>query len=230
MPLNPVKGNMYSFLNDYPENGSNRGYTWNAIKGKCPHDCSYCFMKRFGEQKPLRLDRKEFKTDLGKDNFIFVGSSCDMWANDVPASWVLVTLSHCRNYDNTYLFQSKNPQRMESFRNPVPAFSVLGTTIETNRSYPQMGLSPRPRQRAETIGRLAAHFKTMATIEPIMDFSVKHLSELICMCRPEWVNIGADSKGHGLPEPSGDKIRKLIDSLRSNGIEVKIKSNLKRLV
>lgn len=49
------------------------------------------------------------------------------------------------------------------------------------------------------------------------------------MCDPEWVNIGADSKGHGLPEPSGDKIIKLIDNLKSQDIDVRIKSNLKRL-
>lgn len=220
MPLNRSSGNMYHFIT----------HTWNAIKGQCPHDCSYCFMKRFGEQKPLRLDRKELRTDLGKDNFIFVGSSCDMWANDVPKPWILSTLVHCRNYDNTYLFQSKNPQRMRDFRSFIPAFSVLGTTIETNRVYPEMGLSPRPRQRAEAIGRLAAHFRTMVTIEPIMDFSVEHLSELIFMCEPAWVNIGADSKGHGLPEPSGDKIRELIDNLRRNDVQVKVKSNLKLLL
>lgn len=166
MPLNRSSGNMYQFIT----------HTWNAIKGKCPHDCSYCFMKRFGEQKPLRLDCKEFKTDLGKNNFIFVGSSCDMWADDVPADWILDTLAHCRHYDydNTYLFQSKNPHRMGGFRNLIPAFSVLGTTIETNRDYPkEMGFSPRPKQRAVAIGRLGAYFRTMVTIEPIMDFSVK---------------------------------------------------------
>jgi hypothetical protein len=27
-------------------------------------------MKRWGKQKPVRFDKKELKTDLGKDNFI----------------------------------------------------------------------------------------------------------------------------------------------------------------
>jgi DNA repair photolyase len=35
MPLNPSKGNMYPFVT----------HTWNPIRGKCPHDCSYCYMK-----------------------------------------------------------------------------------------------------------------------------------------------------------------------------------------
>ena len=46
---------------------------------------------------------------------------------------------------------------------------------------------------------------------------------------PSWVNIGADSKGHGLPEPSRDKVVALIERL-SQVTEVKQKPNLKRLL
>jgi hypothetical protein len=73
MALNISKGNMYEFIT----------HTWNPIKGKCPHDCSYCYMKRWGHLKPPRLVESEFNTDLGSGNFIFVGSSCDMWAERV---------------------------------------------------------------------------------------------------------------------------------------------------
>jgi molybdopterin converting factor small subunit len=34
------------------------------------------------------FDEKELKTDLGKGNFIFVGSSCDMWAQNIPEEWI----------------------------------------------------------------------------------------------------------------------------------------------
>ena len=70
----------------------------------------------------------------------------------------------------------------------------------------------------------------MVTIEPVLIFDPMELWNLICMCNPEWVNIGADSQGHNLPEPSGKKIQALIDNLKSEGIEVKLKSNLKRLM
>ena len=97
MALNKVKGNMYEFLNDYPEKGSNRGYTYNTIKGKCPHNCAYCFMKKYGNQRPLRFDRSELKTRLlgedGKENnFIFVGSSCDMWADSIISDHIDETI------------------------------------------------------------------------------------------------------------------------------------------
>jgi hypothetical protein len=40
MPMNKVKltSNMYQFLN---EMSGGKGYTWNPIKGTCPHQCSY---------------------------------------------------------------------------------------------------------------------------------------------------------------------------------------------
>lgn len=40
-------------------------HTWNIVKGKCKHDCCYCYMKRFPLPE-LHLDDKELKTDLGK--------------------------------------------------------------------------------------------------------------------------------------------------------------------
>ena len=206
-------------------------HTWNTIKGKCPHDCSYCYMKRFGEQKPVRFDDKELIVGFGERKFIFVGSSCDMWADKVPKEWILDTIAHCRKYPyNKYLFQSKNPSRMIDFRDYIPKNSILGTTIETNRDYPQMGKSQKPMQRADAMHVLSIDFKTMVTIEPIMDFSDIHLISLILKCNPEWVNIGADSQKSGLPEPSADKINELINNLKAAGLEVKIKDNLKRLM
>ncbi len=223
MPLNESKGDMYAFVS----------HTFNTIKGRCYHDCSYCYMKQYGEQKPIRFDKKELKTDLGEGNFIFVGSSCDMWAEDVPEEWILETLDHCNRFDNKYLFQSKNPRRMLEFqsrRRPyIKPNSILGTTIESDKIYSEMGNAPTPEKRAFALNLLSQYFKTMVTIEPVMDFNPITLGNLIHLCHPEWVNIGGDSKGHKLPEPTADTIRMLIDNLESNGIEVKFKRNLKRL-
>lgn len=47
--------------------------------------------------------------------------------------------------------------------------------------------------------------------------------------RPEFLNLGADSKGHGLPEPTVSKIHALVDKLKEYGIELREKHNLKRL-
>lgn len=222
MGLNPVKGNMYDFCT----------HTWNTVKGECPHGCSYCYCKRFGKQKPVRFDAKELNIDLGSGNFIFVGSSCDMWADPIPEQWISKTLAHCRKYsENTYLFQSKNPNRIEDHLCSLPKKVICGTTIETNRRYDQMGNAPTTNSRMVEIDLLVRRgFQTIVTCEPIMDFDLDDMLKLIRYCHPQWVNIGADSKGHELPEPSADKVLSLIDGLRNAGIEVKTKPNLNRIV
>lgn len=220
--LNKSKGNMYPFVT----------HTWNAIKGKCEHDCVYCYMKQF-KQNDLRLDEKEFKTDLGRDNFIFVGSSTDMFADGVKVKWIGRTIKHCCAFpDNKYLFQSKNPLRMVVWRDKFPPNTILGTTIETNNN--SLGLqyskAPKVSERGFWLSVLSnANFKTMVTIEPILDFDVANLVLLIEKCKPAWVNIGADSKRHGLPEPSSEKVKELIAELEQF-TEVKVKKNLKRLM
>lgn len=218
MTLNKQKGNMYEFVT----------HTWNAIKGKCPHDCEYCYMKVF-PQGELRLDTKEFNTNLGEGNFIFVGSSCDMFADEVPSLWIEKVLDHCRIYSkNTYLFQTKNPKRFEDFVEFYPDNSVFGTTIETNREN-NIGKAPR---RDLRMAWMCASFlsckRKMITIEPVMDFDVSTLANWIEAMRPEWVNVGADSKNHKLPEPTKFKIDNLITGLEKF-TKVKRKDNLARI-
>ena len=222
--LNESKGNMFEWVT----------HTFNPIKGRCSHDCDYCFMKAWGEQKPLRLDEKELKCDLGKDNFIFVGSSTDLFAADVPEEWIVKVLECCAKFKNSYVFQSKNPMRYFHFLGYfVELFLaqgkniVLGTTIETNRHYKQMKNAPSPKRRSSALSHYTG--PKMITIEPIMDFDHDILVDLIRNAGPKWVNIGADSKNHGLPEPSKEKLQKLIDELEQI-TEVKKKSNLRRLL
>ena len=215
--LNKVKGNMYSFCT----------HTWNVIKGKCPHDCSYCYMKEF-PQGALRFDEKELQTDLGEGNFIFVGSSCDMFAQKISPFWISKVLDHCKKYPkNKYLFQTKNPIRLFSHIEDFPNNSILGTTIETNRDYLIYDKSVSPvRERAKAMSMIFG--KLMVTIEPIMDFDLEPFVEMVKDIKPDFVNIGADSKGHNLPEPSWDKVQTLIKELEKF-TKVNLKYNLDRL-
>lgn len=201
-------------------------HTWNPIRGKCPHDCSYCYMKRF-IVSDLRFDEKEMKTDLGQDNFIFVGSSTDMFAQDVPIEWIRKVLDKCREHRyNKYLFQTKNPKRFMSFGLEFPTYSVFGTTIETNRNYP-VSKAPTMRERFNEIWRV--YGKKMISIEPIMDFDLFVFSSMLEHLEPDFVSIGADSQRHNLPEPSPDKVRALVERLRKF-TDVKLKDNLDRIV
>lgn len=204
-------------------------HTWNVIKGKCPHDCSYCYMKRF-PQKELHFDKKELKTDLGSGNKIFVGSSCDMWADAIPKEWIYEVLAKCRDYDNTYLFQTKNVYRFRPAMLGVwelPDRAMIGTTIETNRDY-HMGNVIPPTERAEYFAQIE-WIPSMVSIEPIMDFDLSDMTRLIRIIKPQFVSIGADTNYKvQLPEPPPDKVKALIEALKEI-TQVRVKDNLKRL-
>ena len=219
MPLNKQSGNMYSWVT----------HTWNVVKGKCPHGCIYCYMKRF-PQRPLRFDEKELKTNLGIGNTIFVGSSTDMWADEVPNEWILKVLQHCSEYpDNTYLFQSKNPHRFAIYFDDLPQNTILGTTIETNKEDIIKKVSKAPSPANRYMHMLNDFPRKMVSIEPIMDFDLDIMIRWIEDIEPEFVSIGADSKNHNLPEPPAWKVEQLIKSLKEF-TEVKIKDNLSRIL
>lgn len=217
MSLNKSKNNMYPWVT----------HTWNVIKGKCLHDCSYCYMKRY-PQRELHFNEKELKTDLGSGNFIFLGSSCDMWADAIPVEWIELVLEHCRlSPQNTYLFQSKNPQRLINWACDLPPKSIIGTTIETNRRFADISKSPSPWQRY--CAMIDISFPKMVSIEPIMDFDLDVMVDWMRGIKPEFVSIGADSGGNRLPEPSAEKMTALLEELQKV-TTVKLKSNLGRLL
>ena len=180
----------------------------------------------------LRLVEKELHTNLGMGNTIFVGSSTDMWADEVPDEWILKVLEHCSKYpDNTYLFQSKNPKRFVSFISKFPNNIILGTTIETNRCYHSISNAPIPLHRKNWIEILSHSYEycVMVSIEPIMDFDLDEFVLWLERINPKFVSIGADSKGNNLPEPPAWKVEELIKELRKF-TEVKLKKNLNRIL
>jgi hypothetical protein len=189
-------------------------------------------MHRWGKQKPVHFDEKELKTDLGSGNFIFVGSSCDMFAESIPEKWIVDTLTYCTIFpDNQYLFQSKNPAGIINYELFLPRNFVVCTTLETDSFYPGiMGDSPHPVGRSLKMWLISnAGYKTYITIEPIMDFHLDHFVRMIRRCHPEQVNIGADSGNNHLPEPSKEKLLALIAELQKFTVIAK-KRNLDRIL
>ena len=215
--LNKSKGNMYDWVT----------HTWSPIIG-CSHQCQYCYVKTYRDLPTTPFLNGNFP-NLGVNNTIFVGHMCDMFATNVDDLIINSILDHCSKFDNTYVFQSKNPKRFLDIEFPVN--SIFGTTIETNRDdlVATISSAPPPTERAKYIGKLFNHVQTFITIEPILDFDVNDFIQLILKASPTFINIGADSKKHGLPEPSGDKIVEFINAI-SPYIEIREKTNLSRLV
>jgi len=230
MPLNKTKGNMYEWIT----------HTHNHLGGECPHTCVYCsiqdMQRRFPElpySGPLRLREKEFAVQYGSGKTIFIENCNDLFADAVPDQWIERILEHCWLWpDNEYVFQTKNPGRMGQFRMVMrrwPLNFVLGATVETNRNG-FLGNAPGRRDRLSALLMFKYRcFPIFVTIEPIMDFDLEEFARLLIDAGPSFVNIGADSKGHGLPEPSMDKVLQLVERLTFAGIEVREKRNLERL-
>jgi len=228
--MTKAKGNMYIDVT----------HTHNDIKGKCFHNCSYCYMdsirKRYNqkEREPY-LDEKELSKNLGSGNIIFIGSSTDMWAKNIPDEWIYKVLDHIsKYYGNTYLFQSKNIGRLAEFLLLMPRKCRIGTTIETNRRYPCMGDTPSPDFRSYSMCNLGYAkrpdgFELFVTIEPVLDFDLDIFVDLLKNCNADFINVGADSGNNHLPEPEPEKIRELIKELEKF-TKVHLKKNLKRLL
>lgn len=228
MGLNRINGNMYEFVT----------HTWNMIKGKCFHNCSYCYMKALNpRQKRVYLDDREFETNLGKNNFIFVGSGIDLFADNISSDWIDECLDKCYEANNTlfgdenqYFFQSKNPQRILEFEDhPVFKSSVICTTIETNRWYAEhMGNCPKIEDRVSAMEEISRRgLKTYVTVEPLMDFDLAEMIDCIRRCNPTQVNFGKESKGLiKLPSPDKQKVQKLITAVAKFTEHIVLKKNL----
>ena len=201
-------------------------HTWNPIKGRCYHDCAYCYMKTIvPNPQPIHLDESELNGIFSENQFIFIGSSTDVFASDVPSEWITAILdfcveatSHQNGIKTRFLLQTKNPARILGFTDH-PLFksgqAVACTTIETNRHYSEtMNNAPTPKERAEAMSMIAERgIKTYVTIEPIMDFDLDELVSLVKMCTPEQVNIGANSvRSIKIPAPTKGNI--LIDLIQ----------------
>jgi DNA repair photolyase len=229
--LKKSSGNMYPWVT----------HTHSHLGGECPHHCSYCYVDnpRFGRAKryvgEVRIIPEELEVNYGSDRTIFIEHTGDLFASAIPATFIMAVLQHCCRYpDNIYVFQTKNPKVYIEFLGYFPAHCMFGTTIETNRHIRKISDAPDPELRYKAMTMLNQLLigvvnKVFVTLEPILDFDVGILGSWIVDIRPDFVNIGADSKGHNLREPSKEKILALIQYLSEHGIEVRQKRNLDRL-
>jgi hypothetical protein len=149
----------------------------------------------------------------------------------IPFDWQFKTIQHLLKFpDNKYFFQTKNLLNLIAMTPKPYGKTHYCVTIETNRFYDNiMGFSLLPQERAYYLSKLKEN--RYVTIEPIMQFDLKPMVELIKKCEPKQVNIGANSlqKMFPVPEPTGEEIKELIYELEKFTIVHK-KKNLNRLL
>jgi DNA repair photolyase len=224
MPLKESVGNMYPWVT----------HTHTHLGGECSHKCKYCYVDNPIHGRPeryqgkVRLIEREFNVDYGEGKVIFIENCNDLFAADVPDSFIERIIDHCWDYPkNTYVLQTKNPERYLEWEGFDKKMWILGCTIETNRVIPDIGTAPTPEKRMEAMVKVNA--RKFITIEPVLDFDTDILAKWIADIKPEFLNLGADSKNHGLKEPSVKKVHNLVAKLKEYGIELREKHNLARL-
>lgn len=210
------------------------------LGGQCSHKCSYCFVqvseKRFKSGRysgPVHLIEHEFDVNYGSGKTIFIEYMNDLFAKDVPDAWITRIIEHTKKYpENTYVFQTKNPVRYFDFKDVIPKGSILGTTIETNYVVDGLNEAPTPEERMKAMSDpmwKKMGFKKFLTIEPVLEFSIDILADWIVKIDADFINLGADSKGFGLIEPTVSDIMALTAKLHELGVELREKHNLQRL-
>lgn len=239
MSLTKSKGNMYDWVT----------HTHTHLRGECPHGCKYCYVQAMERRYhgghyagELRLDEESLKINYGSGKTIFIDNCNDLFADGVKAEWIIVVLHQCEKYpDNTYVFQSKNPKRMFYYLKNIMFDFMAGTTIETDINNSGVWSSACPsvidRFRAlnDATQTMSKRWFTKSglfiTVEPILKMADPiNFARMIADANPTFVNIGADSKGHGLNEPTAAELRLFIDELNAYGVNIRKKINLDRIL
>jgi hypothetical protein len=208
--------------------------TWNPFKG-CKFDCTYClpsFQRQSKRQKNNCLKCYHYEPHCHEDRLgkipsaevVFVCGNADIsfCAPEFTHKIIEAVVKH-KSKDKVFYFQSKRPEYFEQFLPLFPENVILLTTLETNRDagYEAVSKAPLPSERYRQFKKLK-YPRKVVTIEPIMDFDEDVFPKWIVDLKPLYVWLGLNSKPTPkLPEPSPEKLRKLVEVLVQAGIEVR---------
>jgi hypothetical protein len=213
---------------------------WNVQTG-CFNDCynGGCWAKKLIETRLKNTPKykdcgfrptfhpKEMNKKFNPNLFYFISSMGDIaFAKNDELQQIINKIKE--NPQTNFLLCTKDPTiylPLEDLKN-----IYFGTTLETNRDITKLySKAPLTSERYRIIEYLKVTNK-LISIEPIMDFDLDIFSEWILNINPKIVEVGADNYRNGLIEPSSDKIKALIKSMESVGIEVICKDGLHRLL
>jgi len=207
------------------------GWTWNPIVG-CDHECPYkCWAMRRLSDKTPRLLVNRLGDELPSDgSWIFIGSMGDLFCWSMPEVAIDNVLDVIEDYTGTckFLLQTKNPRRAIYFYERLRKLKdkiIIGTTIETNRELE--GRAPPTIERfAAMLFFKALEFKTFLSMEPTANFDVPVMQNWISWIHPEAVEIGLENYGAYLEPPPREKLKELVEHIKSQEIPYKLKDNL----
>lgn len=203
-------------------------WSWNPVTG-CKHGCAYCYARdianRFYPQgfvpslHPGRLSAPwqtkqiapRWKDDQGHKS-VFVCSMADLFGEWVPEAWIDAVIDEVDNSPQwTYIFLTKNPERLVHFHWPENA--VVGATVDTQE-------------------RVQAAEQAFSQIDaPVKFLSCEPLRGQVILSRPDlfdWVIIGGQSKSSqaSAKQPRWEWVESLHWQAHRAGCKVYWKTNL----
>jgi len=217
--------------------------TFNPISGRCPNNCTdlegepYCYMWRKGgianrfkkvHDHPLRLNdgtnrTKDILNHIPKSGRVFVGSSTDMFVDQVPDEWIYQVfrrIYRVQHLGTKYFFLTKKTYRyIELIKHEIypPIFQWFGTTYDgTEQTKENLAIL---KTMHDDRSNIYFEYRLFVSFEPLLtDPSGLDLSGI------RWIIIGADSR-KGKPKPPKEWADYLIEEARRVGARVFIKDN-----
>lgn len=210
--------------------------TWNPFKG-CLFDCTYCgpsFQLQSKRQMHLCDKCYEYKPHCHSDRldkipstaivFVCGNSDISFCPPQFTRQIIDAVVQHKPRTPKAFYFQSKRPSYFEQFLTQFPNNVILITTLETNRDtgYTAISKAPPPSERYKQFKELN-YPRKVVTIEPVLDFDEDIFFQWIIDLTPEYVWLGLNSKHMTvqLPEPSPQKLCRLVRRLNDANIEVR---------
>jgi protein gp37 len=191
----------------------------------CSRGCEYCYAKKLNsrfkwiadfekpEFRPGQLEKLKVKTP----KTVFIGSMCDLFADDVTDEWIQKVLYECDAApQHRYLFLTKNPMRYEALKQknrlPIGKNYYYGATLVNNKGSMWFSLK----------------YTSFVSIEPILGkFNKYDIEELL---HTDWVIVGAET-GHrkGKIIPKREWIEDIVCSCRAANVPVFLKNSLAKI-
>ena len=226
--------------------------TRNIIKGKCPGECGYCYM-RHGKltkieayHKPFHIVEKELAYKFKPDMVYFIGSATDIWSPAVPVEQQTTLIQKLNESDVPesawFLFSTKFVKGYLRHFYSFPANTILSVTFESdkNADYERVSLAPHPETRLLHLKLLKRRivdnnypYKLMVNMEPALSFNVDSMLEAIEEIRPDFMVFGADTSGwcnkNGILQANWRDILLLLERVRPSVGQILIKKNIWRI-
>ncbi|TES92942.1 MAG: DUF5131 family protein [Candidatus Cloacimonadota bacterium] len=202
-------------------------YTWNPIKGLCPHDCWYCYARkvyeRFGWNTEMRFELHDPKAidKLHRQNIpdgskVFVCSTFELFHPEVPKTWRKDIFDTIKlNPKITFQILTKLPQHIDR---PMPDNVWLGVSVTQG--------SDEGWSRIYDLSRAKAKLKFIS-FEPLLGLLNQSLiSNAVDF---DWFIFGRLT-GHGKEhDPDKRWIEPAVDYFRGYKKPVFLKNNLKEI-